>query len=88
MSRIMFSKHCVEARDPYEVRDLRKACDLRKAHDPREAHDQVKYVTYLKVSSCLLKVSWLRADVENRMVGGRLSTSCSQALYIALIYDR
>ena len=48
----------------------------------------VKYVTYLKVSSCLLKVSWLRADVENRMVGGRLSTSCSQALYIALIYDR
>ena len=33
MSRIMFSKHCVEARDPYEVRDL------RKAHDPRGAHD-------------------------------------------------
>ena len=42
MSRIMFSKHCVEARDPYKVRDLHKACDLRKAHDPREAHDLSK----------------------------------------------
>ena len=42
MSRIMFSKHCVEARDPYEVRDLRKASDLCKAHDPHEAHDLSK----------------------------------------------
>ena len=48
----------------------------------------MRRMTYMKVSWRPLWVTWLRADVEGKVDGGRLRTSCFQALYIALIYGK